>query len=138
MSNEESKTYKIFISNLDEDDEEHDILLDKLSASPDFKWKDYAISDKSYPQELQEQIEPVDVVIILSGLYSKDEKRIQSQIDVALKLGKPIVLLRPYGMELVPSDLEKVATEVIGWNTFCIIDSIHTALGEDSEDYCDL
>jgi hypothetical protein len=34
-------------------------------------------------------------------------------------------------MENVPSNLEKIATEVVGWNTPCIVDSIKEALGED-------
>ena len=41
------------------------------------------------------QIEPVDVVVILSGLYSRNRNTIQVQIDVARELEKPIVVIRP-------------------------------------------
>ena len=130
MLDEQSRVYKVFISNIEQDNEEYDLFIEKLSASPDFKWDDYAIRGKFLPEELKVQIEPVEVVIILSDHYSKNTKLIKSQIDTAIFLKKPIVVLRPYGMEVVPFNLEEIATEVIGWNTFCIIDSIRNALGE--------
>ena len=74
----------------------------------------------------------VDVVVILSGLYSRDKNLIQLEIDIAVELKKPIVIIRPYGMENVPGSIEKVATEVVGWNAPCIIDAIReSAQSED-------
>jgi len=135
---EQSRIYKLFISNIGQDVKEYNIFLDKLSAAHDFKYKDYAVQGKYLPEELKEQIEAVDVVIMLSGLYSKDTKLVQGQIDTARSLKKPIVVIRPYGVEMVPAGLETIATEVVGWNSFCIIDSIRTALGEESDEYCDI
>ena len=31
----------------------------------------------------------------------------------------PIVLIRPYGVEEVPENLESIATTIIGWNANC-------------------
>ncbi len=124
MFEEESRTYKLFISHLDRDDEEYNRFLDKLSASYDFEYEDRTVRGKTLPDELLKQMEPVDVVVILSGLYSKNRELIQRQIDAALELKKPIVVIRPYGMENVLPSLEKIATEVVGWNTPCIVDAI--------------
>ena len=131
MINDNSKIYKLFLSHLNEDDDEYKLFLNKLNASHDFEWKNYAIQDENVPMEVEEQLKIVDVIIILSSLYSKNMKLIQMHIDAAVKLRKPIVIVRPYGMENVPSALEKKATEVVGWNTPCIVDSIREALGED-------
>lgn len=132
MLDGDEKVYKLFISHLDKENEEYDLFHDKLKASYDFNWTDSAVQDKNSIDDLTEQIKQVDVVIILSGLFSKEAKLLSQQLDVALKLKKPIVVIRPYGLENVPSNLEKIAAEVVGWNTPCIVDSIKEALGEDS------
>ncbi len=131
MTNENSKFYKLFISHFNEEDDEYKLFLSKLDASQDFKWKNYAIKDQTIREEIEEQIIPVDVVIILSGLYYRNRELIQSYIDLALRYQKPIVIIRPYGMENVPSNLEEIATTVVGWSAPCIIDSIREALGEE-------
>ncbi len=75
----------------------------------------------------------VDVVIILSGLYSKNKNLIEQEIDMARKLEKPIVIIRPYGMENVPGRIEDAASEVVGWNTSCIVDSVRESLEADDD-----
>ncbi len=127
MINEGTKIYKLFIIHLNDDNDEYTLFLSKLDASYDFEWKDYAINNET----LVEQMRLANVIIILSGLYIKNRKLLQRQIDVAVELEKPIIVVRPYGMENIPSNLEKIATEVVGWNTPCIVDSIKEAFGED-------
>lgn len=126
---EDSRLYKLYISHLDDDKEEYELFLSKLNASYEFKWKDYASQDTN----LEDQMKQVDVLIILSGYYNKHKKQIQAQIDAALKLNKPIIVIRPYGMENIPANLENISTDVVGWNTSCIIDSIMEALNEELE-----
>ncbi len=130
MFHNNSRVYKLFISHLN-DEEEYIFFIGKLDASYDFKWKDYSVKSENNHNELVRQMEIVDVIIILSGLYNKNRIIIQKQLDVAIELGKPIVVIRPYGMENVPYSLEKIANEVVGWNTPCIVDSIREAMGED-------
>lgn len=132
MLEENQKVYKLFISHLDKENDEHNLFLDKLKASYDFNWINSAVLDKNSSDDLIDQIKQVDVMIILSGLFSKDAELISQQLNVAMKLKKPIVVIRPYGLENVPSNLEKIASEVVGWNTPCIVDSIKEAIGEDS------
>jgi hypothetical protein len=134
MFDEDSKVYKLFISHIDKEDEEYDLFLDKLSASYDLQWSDMAVRDKFLPEEITQQMKPADVVIILSGLCSKDKALITRQIDVATELKKPIVVIRPYGLENVSAHLERIAAEVVGWNTPCIVDAIKEALQEDHTD----
>ncbi len=132
MFEDESELYNIFISQLKDDDEEYNRFIGKLETSHDFQWKNHSISDETDNQQLNEQMKDVDVVIILSGMYSKNKDLIQKEIDLARKLKKPIVIIRPYGMENVPGRIEDVASEVVGWNTSCIVDSVRESL--ESED----
>lgn len=134
MIEEETQHYKLFISQLDETTQEYDRLLGKLSSVADFKFDNYSVPGKTSKEDLIEQIKQVEVVVILSGLYSANKTLIQEEIDIALKLEKPIVIVRPYGMENVPGSIEKAANEVIGWNAGCIIDSIVESSPYDNED----
>ncbi|MGZ7136497.1 MAG: TIR domain-containing protein [Methanobacterium sp.] len=121
---EESRIYNIFISHIGKQEEEYSIFIQKLSSASDFRYNNLGILDKINQNELQEQIKPAEIVIILSGLYNKYKSIIKKQMDIARKLDKPIIVIRPYGMENVPLELEQVAADVIGWNAPCIVDSI--------------
>lgn len=130
MFDEDSRVYKLYISHINQDDKEYRFFLSKLNASYDFQWVDAAVQGKILPEEITNQMEDVDLVIILSGLCSKNKKLVTLQLNIALKLGKPIVVIRPYGMENIPYQLEEIADEVVGWNTPCIVDAIKDALGD--------
>jgi Thoeris protein ThsB, TIR-like domain len=127
-------TYKLFLSQLKESTYEYDKLIGKLKSVNDFQYNNYSIADKTGKEDLKEQMKTVDVVLILSGLYSADKDLIQREIDVAEELGKPIVMIRPYGLETVPGSIEKKASEVIGWNAICIVDSIRESLDKEAYD----
>ena len=126
MFEEESTIYRVFISHIGEDEEEYSKFIEKLSAAYAFEYENFSVlkKDKTTENELQEQIEPVGIVIVLSGLYNKYKNIIQRQIDVSKKLNKPIIVIRPYGMENVPSELEEIAEDVVDWNTPGIVDAI--------------
>jgi hypothetical protein len=129
MFEEDIREYKMFISHINQDDPEQDLFISKLKASYDFPWTDCAVRGEITTSNLTRQMEKADVVIILSGLLSKDESLMKNQIEVAVKLKKPIVVIRPYGMENVPTYLEEIAGEVVGWNTPCIVDAIREVMG---------
>lgn len=124
MLNEDSRIYKLFISHVNQDDHEHDLFFTKLNAAYNFQWKDYAVRDKISTPDLVQQMKPVDVVVILSGLISKNETLLKRQLEVAVELKKPLLVIRPYGMENIPSYLEVIAADVVGWNTPCITEAI--------------
>jgi hypothetical protein len=47
---------------------------------------------------------------------------------IARRLNKPIILIRPYGMEDVPPELETVSHAVKGWNRVCIVEAIEDSI----------
>jgi hypothetical protein len=133
MIDEEAPVYKLFITHLEGDDEEYQLFLSKLKDSYDLEWEDHAVQNNNEPEQIKEQMEQVDAVVVLSGLIGKDEKLLTLQIQAARELGKPIVVIRPYGMENVPFNLENIASEVVGWNAPCIVDAIKEAVNGEEE-----
>jgi hypothetical protein len=128
---EDLKVYHLFISHNGEGDEEYLTFIQRLIEAPDFEWEDHGLPGENRPQEIRTQIEPADIVVILTGLYSHHHDLIQSQVDIAQELKKPIILIRPYGMEEVPGDLEQIADGVVGWNRVCIVERIQESLEEE-------
>ena len=130
MFEEDLKVYHLFISHNGKGNEEYLTFIQRLIEAPDFEWEDHGVPGKTSPHDLRDQIEPAEIVIILTGLYSRHHDLIQAQIDIAQELKKPIILIRPYGMEEVPGDLEEIADGVVGWNRVCIVESIQESLNE--------
>lgn len=124
MFESESKIYKIFISHIGEYEEEYSMFIQKLSSGHDFRFENSGILENISDKGLKKQIKSAGVVIILSGLYTKYKRAIKKQIDTARDLDKPIIVIRPYGLENVPPELEEIVEDIVGWNTPCIVDSI--------------
>ena len=122
MWEEESRVYKIYISHI-KDFKEYNLFLEKLKAANEFKWINLAKPGDGN-ENLELQIKDVDVVIILSGQYSKNPSSLEKQIKIAQNFKKPLIAVRPYGMENVPTFIENLAQDIVGWNTPCIIEVI--------------
>lgn len=127
---EDLKVYHLFISHNGEGDEEYLTFIQRLIEAPDFEWEDHGVPGENSPQELRNQIEPAEIVVILTGLYSRHHDLIHAQVKIAQELENPIILIRPYGMEEVPGDLEEIADGVVGWNRVCIVEMIQESINE--------
>lgn len=123
--------YNLFISHNGEGDEEYLGFIRRLIEARDFEWKDHGVPGENKPDEIRNQMADVDVVIILAGLYNRHHDLIKTQVDIARQLNKPIVLIRPYGLEDVPPELERIAEGVVGWNRVCIVERIQESLEEE-------
>ena len=122
MFEDDIKVHKLFISHIDKDEDEYSIFIEKLSGA--LQYQNFGILENIDENDLMGQIEPAEAVIILSGLYNKYKSIIKKQVDIARDLSKPIIVIRPYGMEDVPKELEEIATDIVGWNAPCIVESI--------------
>ena len=75
---------------------------------------------------LRNQIRPVNCVLIISGMYAAHRKWIQAEIDIAQSYAKPIVGIRPWGSQRIPTVVQEAAHEMVGWNTSTIVKAIRT------------
>ena len=75
-------------------------------------------------EELRQQIRPVEVVVILGGMYVAYSDWIQFEIDYATTLSKPILGIKPWGAQVMPKAVQDAADEIVGWNTSTIVDAI--------------
>lgn len=118
----DDKIYNLIISNGIDKNNEYSQFTEKLFSKIDFLWKESM--SPAYATAGEEFFKKVDRVIILAGLYSDNKEKIDELVDAAQEYNIPIVLVRPYGLEEVPEELEQKAATIVGWNANCIVDSI--------------
>jgi len=124
------KTYNLFISHAWAYGDQYDRVVNLLNAAPDFSWRNYSIPKDdpkpgvSLEDELRNQIRPVHAVIVLAGMYVAYREWIQTEIEIAKAMEKPIIGVRPRGNERVPVAVSEAAKEVVGWKTSSIVAAI--------------
>ena len=118
----DNKIYNLIISNGIDQKGEYRQFTQKLFEKVDFLWKESITG--SYATAGDEFYNKIDRVIILAGLYKDNREQIDELVKAAEKYDIPVVLVRPYGLEEVPEELEEKAATIVGWNGNCIVDSI--------------
>lgn len=128
---EENNTWKLFISYPKECDDYNTFMSRLSSATEAFQWTD--VTDTS--DNFAEAIDTCDALIVLSGLWDDDKELINKHIHYAQTFKKAIIIIRPYGAEEIPPELQEVATKVVGWNTACIVDAILLSINGDDYEF---
>ena len=131
------KTYDIFISHAWRYSDDYNSLVELLNEAQNFKWRNYSdsrhdpvvdpnddVGRRKLVKELDEQIRPVNCVIVISGMYVTYSDWIQIEIDIAKQYKKPIIGVKPRGQERTPQTVQDVADEMVGWNTDSLVSAI--------------
>ena len=131
------RQYNIFISHAWAYDEHYQRLENLLSAYPNFKIVNYSapktkplfspddpVSQKELKAAITEKIKHAQIVIIISGMWTDYRKWIQYEIDEALRMGKPILSVKPHGHQRMPGDVEEYSNRIVNWNSNSIITAI--------------
>lgn len=124
--------YRLFISHAWEYSDDYERIVKMLNNAPLFIYSNYSVPKQDplhckpseLKEQLREQIRPIEVTIILAGMYAAHSDWIQFEIDYADTLGKPILGVKPWGSERVPTAISSVAKEVVGWDTDSIVSAI--------------
>lgn len=124
------RIYNLLISNGTDKNNEYRQFSEKLFSKTDFLWKE-SISG-TYSPLLESFYEKIDVIILLSGLYKDNKEKFDDLLEASERYNIPLVLVRPYGVEEIPANLEEKAISIVGWNANCIVDSIKNAYIENS------
>lgn len=127
------RDYHIFISHSWDYSEQYKTIKEWLSSSSYFRWSDYSVpienrlsaSNKSeLMQRIADRISICSCIIILSGMYVPYSEWIDFEIDTALSMGKPIIGIKPWGQERIPTIVQDSADTIVGWNSSSVIDAV--------------
>ncbi len=101
---QDNKIYNLIITQGIDPENEYKEFTAKLFSKPEFLWTETVARD--YSAFSEKFFEKVDLIVILSGLYNENKEMIEDLIQVSENFDIPILLVRPYGMEIVPEDIE--------------------------------
>ena len=132
---QDNKIYNLIITRGIDQENEYGQFTEKLYSKPDFLWTESMARD--YAPFGENFFKKVDVIVVLSGIYNYNQVAIDILIQKAEEFDIPILLVRPYGMEIVPEELEAKAKSVVGWNANCIVDDIRSIVNGDYDELCD-
>ncbi|MBT9548988.1 MAG: TIR domain-containing protein [Candidatus Sericytochromatia bacterium] len=116
-------------------EDEYNKIIEFLQNAPNFTYRNYSVplddplqtkTDKQLRDSLHNQIKPVNIVIVLAGMYVAYSKWIQAEIEIAQSYNKPIIGIRPWGGQVTPTAVSSAAKTVVAWQTSSIVDAIRT------------
>jgi len=134
------RQYKLFISHAWDYGGDYDNLVNLLKSDVLFRWTNLSVPEedklpshptlpKSYRflvRQLDDRIMQSDCLLVIAAMYLNHRGWIQSEIEAALEYEKPIIAVRPWDSERIPSQLlgQVGVTDFVGWNAASIIASI--------------
>ncbi|KAB0505788.1 TIR domain-containing protein [Pseudomonas moorei] len=134
------QTYHLFISHSWNYSDAHDRLIKLLTAHPTFTFKNFSVpphnpivgaqTDKQLELAIENKIRPCSAVLIMAGMYSAYSKWINKEIEIAKRMGKVIIAIKPFGAERISTVVRDAAHAECAWNTNSIVSAIrqHTAV----------
>lgn len=133
----ELKSYDLFISHAWSYNVDYYKLEKMLKEALLFKWRNYSVpvhdplvdpktsvGKTKLTQLLDNQVKPVNCVLILGGMYAAHSDWILKEIEIAKAYKKPIIGIYPWGQQNIPLAIQNAATELVGWNTNTIVSAI--------------
>jgi len=129
-----AKIYDIFISHSWTYGNHYDRLIEFFDSDPYFHYRDYSVpkgdpihnapNQAALYEAIKRQIAPVNIVIIMAGVYASYSKWIDKEIRIAkteFYSPKPILAVALWGSERVSQIVRNAANKVVGWNAKSII-----------------
>jgi hypothetical protein len=127
------RNYSVFISHAWDYSEDYDRLEKFLDQALNFSWTNLSVPEhdpilnsEQLCAQLNDQMRPANVFLILCGMYVAHSDWIQYEINFARRIGRPIIGIRPWGAERIPGAVQNAATEIVGWNTDSIVSAIRS------------
>jgi hypothetical protein len=125
------RDYQVFISHAWDYNEEYYRLEEMLRDAPNFAWTNLSVPEHdpirdadALKYELNAQMRPANVVLVLAGMYAARRNWIDYEIGFARRIGRPIVGVVPWGQVQTPVVVRRAAVEMVGWNTASIVQAI--------------
>lgn len=127
------RNYHILISHSWDYSKQYETISGWLNATPYFLWTDYSVpitrplsvsGVNDLKQKIRNRISLCSCVIILSGMYVAYSDWIDFEIDTAVAMGKPIIGVKPWGQERIPTKVQNNASILIGWNSASVVDAV--------------
>lgn len=129
--------YRLFISHAWKYDDDYKRLVDLLDNASYFSYYNYSaptekplfppgtpVTNNKIKELISAKIGPSQITIVLSGMYAAYSDWMKYEIDESVRMGKPILAVRPWGQQNLPSYVTQHADKIVAWNTSSIVSAI--------------
>ena len=114
------RTYRVFISHAWTYSDDYYRIVQLLENAPNFLSHNYSVpehdpldTEDDLAEGLKKQIRPVQIVIILAGMYVNHSKWIEFEMDFADQIDKPMIGVKPWGQKRVPREVQNRVKEMV-------------------------
>ncbi len=129
------KTYRLFISHSWAYGDAYDKLVSFFDEHPNFHWIDYSVpkddpihsapDDDALYEAIKNQMQFVNCVVMLAGVYSTYSTWINKEIEIAKDFfSKPLIAVEPWGAEKTSRIVKNNADEIVKWQSSSIVTAI--------------
>lgn len=129
------KTYRLFISHSWAYGDAYDKLVEFFNEHPNFSWIDYSVPKNdpihNAPDEMRlyeaikNQMQFVNCVVMLAGVYSTHSKWINKEIEIAKRIfSKPLIAIEPWASERTSQIVKNNADAIVRWQSASIVSAI--------------
>jgi len=124
---------RLFISHSWSYSERYNAMVNLLKNRPYFTFSNYSVPEtkafgpmaaNKMKDELRGQINPVNCVIIIGGMWANHSDWIKFEMDYAKSINKPILGVRPRGAQMMPLAVSNASNMVVNWTADSIVAGI--------------
>ncbi len=127
--------YKLFISHSWTYSDAYEKLVKFFDEHPNFSWVDYSVpkddpvhnanNDTQLYNAIKNQIQPVNCVIMLAGVYSTYSKWINKEIQISKEdFNKPVIAVEPWASDKTSKIVKDNADARVKWQSKSIVGAI--------------
>lgn len=129
--------YRIFVSHAWKYGDDYRRLINLLDNALYFSYYNYSapqekplfpvgtpLTNNMISTAITNKIKPSQITIVISGMYVQYKDWIQYEIDESKRMGKPILAIKPWGNERIPSYITQNADMIVNWQTNSIVSAI--------------
>ncbi len=131
------KTYRLFISHSWAYGDAYEKLVKFFDEHQNFSWQNYSVpkndpihnapNDKALYAAIRQQMQFVNCVVMMAGVYSSYSKWINKEIEIAKTVySKPLVAVEPWASAKTSTVVKNNANAIVKWNSASIVDAIRT------------
>lgn len=129
------KTYRLFISHSWAYGDAYEKLVNFFNEHKNFSWINYSVpkndpihnapNDKALYGAIKNQMQFVNCVVMLAGVYSSYSKWIQKEIEIAKDVfSKPLIAVEPWASEKTSRIVKDNADAIVKWRSTSIVSAI--------------